>query len=425
MSKKFLKLKWLSLIGFALVYNLVYLGRFNVNYLMTEMDAELQFQAWQQEVISISVFISYAIGSFINGYIADRYGAKRAIITGTALSAMLNVIIAFQNHWIAVLCLWLANGYFQSMIWVGGITMLANWWQEGERGKGIGIANFFSGMSHTTAYLIPLLFLIIWPDMGWRDQLIYPMFILLLFLLVFGMIATERPEDGEVPPYKETNKELLAKERLLQRKMNNGEKPWRYFLKQKKFLSWCFIAMISSICRYGLLNWIPLYYDTGVEGEILSETFSNLTLPIGMAFGTLTITWVAGTKLFNNKGIIITAMAAICGTLVVVFPVINDTNTVLVGIFCTGFALYGINGILWLHAIDEGCRVFAGSAAGILNGFAYFGAFLESVIFPAILNKTGSVLSVFVLMEVLCIGMVIFGMIVSKKSTTVVPEVRE
>ena len=179
--------------------------------------------------------------------------------------------------------------------------------------------------------------------------------------------------------------------------------------------------MLSSICRYGLLGWVPLYYEGGNE-VFLSDSFSNLTLPVGMAIGTLVITWAAGTKVFDNKGIVVTAMAAICATLVVVFPMIDDEKAVLVGIFFTGFALYGINGILWVHAIDIGCRIYSGSAAGVLNGFAYLGAFLEGFIFPAAADIFGGYVCVFIVMEVLCIMMVVFGMVISKKNTYTVTD---
>ena len=183
--------------------------------------------------------------------------------------------------------------------------------------------------------------------------------------------------------------------------------------------------MLSSICRYGLINWIPQYYDNGSGDGLLSESFSNLTLPVGMAFGTLIVTWIAGTKMFNNKGLVVIAMAAISCTLVAMFPMIDDTQSILIGIFFTGFALYGINGILWVHAIDQGCRVFSGSAAGVLNAFAYFGAFLESFIFPEVLKIFNNYLSVFIVMEIMCLMMIVCGMVVSKKNTIIVPEVRE
>lgn len=415
----------MSLVAFAVMYNFVYLGRFNVDNLMARISEDIAITASHQDMISMSVFISYAAGSFINGYIADRAGGKKIVVVGGVMTSLLNMCISVQSSWMAIFIICIMNGYFQSMIWVGGISFLANWWREGERGKGIGIANFFSGMSHATAYVLPIMFMSLWPSLSWRWNFVIPIAILLLFVILFAIFAKESPESCGFDGYDNISSHHQERENKLREIKVSGGRPWMYFFRQEKFWWWCAIAMISSICRYGLLNWIPLYYTSDGEGDILSETFSNLTLPVGMAFGTLIITWIAGTKMFANKGLLVTAMAAICGTLVIVFPMIDDTQSVLVGIFFTGFALYGINGILWVHAIDQGCRVFAGSAAGIFNGFAYFGAYLEGFIFPAILRIFDNYLSIFIVMEALCICMVICGMVVSKKDTMVEPEVRE
>lgn len=424
-EKSFHKYKWRNLAVFALMYNLVYLGRFNVNHSISALNQALGLSVVQEEMITNSVFAAYAVGSFINGYLADRWGAKKTVVLGGLMSGLLNIIVPLQSHWVSVLIIWLANGYFQSMIWVGGISLLANWWKEGQRGLGVGAVNFFSGMSHATAYLIPVLLIALWPKISWQQNFIIPILLLLAFVGLFSIAAVEQPEDKGLTPYAIENIRHARREEALRNLARRRRPPWKYFLTQKKFLWWCGVAMLSSICRYGLLNWIPLYFTEKNGVAILSETFSNLTLPVGMAFGTLIVTWIAGTKLLNNKGIIITAMAALCGALVMIFPMVDNYQTVLVGIFFTGFALYGINGILWLHAIDQGCRVFAGSAAGMFNAFAYLGACLEGVIFPAAMKLFGDSMTVFVVMEVLCIGMVICGMAASKKNTVIVPEVRE
>lgn len=425
MEKKFQKYKWISLMAFSLMYNLVYLGRFNVDYRMGEIARELAFTAHQQEIVNTGVFFAYAVGSFINGYLADKLGAKNVIVFGGCASAFLNMFISLQTRWQPILGLSLANGYFQSMIWVGGISLLANWWKEGERGEGVGIANFFSGMSHATAYVLPAAIALLWPALDWRMSFVLPMTLLLIFVCIFRILAVERPEDKGLQPYEMKTPRHIEREAELRQLAGSGKLPWHYIFAQKKFLWWCAVAMLSSICRYGLLNWIPLYYAEQNGSAILSETFSNLTLPVGMAFGTLIITWAAGTKLFDNKGLIVTAMAALCGALVLIFPMITEPWTVLVGIFFTGFALYGINGILWLHAIDQGCRVFAGTAAGILNGFAYLGACAQGVLFPAVMRLFRDSMTVFIVMEVLCVCMVFCGMVISKKNTVIMPEVRE
>ena len=426
MEQRFDHYKWITLISFALMYNFVYLGRFNVNNNMDNFVADGGMNGTQAHILSVSVFISYAAGSVINGYLADRYGSKRLVICGGLGTILMNGFISLENQWGLLLGTWIVNGLFQSMIWVGGISMLSHWWAEGYRGKGVGIANFFSGISHVTAYLLPILIVSLWPDIGWRTGMVIPMGILLIFVIVFAFVAVEKPQDKKLPAYAVHSQNHQKREETLRKRAEEGKTPWLYFLQLRNFWWWCAIALLSSICRYGLLNWIPVYYQQENGEEILSETFSNLMLPVGMAFGTLVITWVAGTKLFDNKGIIVTAMAALCGTLVITFPMLENTQSVLVGIFFIGFALYGINGILWVHAIDQGCRVFAGSAAGIFNGFAYFGAFLETVLFPAVLRLfDDNYLVIFVCMEILCIFMVICGIVVSKKNTIISPEIRE
>lgn len=46
--------------------------------------------------------------------------------------------------------------------------------------------------------------------------------------------------------------------------------------------------------------------------------------------------------------------------LVVIFPMVQEEAAILTGIFFTGFALYGINGILWLYALDQGGKGVCG-----------------------------------------------------------------
>ena len=215
--------------------------------------------------------------------------------------------------------------------------MLSHWWEEGSKGQGIGIANFFSGISHVTAYLLPIMLLSLWPHISWRIAMVIPMGALLVFVILFGIFAVEKPADKNLDEYIIKNPRHEKREEVLRKRAKEDKKPWLYFLRLwRNFWWWCTIALSSSICRYGLLNWIPVYYKQTSGEEVLSETFSNLTLPIGMAFGTLVITWVAETKLFYNKGIVVTAMAALCGTLVVTFPMLENTQSVLVGIFFIG-----------------------------------------------------------------------------------------
>ncbi|MEG0392661.1 MAG: MFS transporter, partial [Anaerovoracaceae bacterium] len=193
-KKQFNKYKWLNLLTFSLMYNFVYLGRFNVNNLLPQLREEFLFTGKQEELLTISVFFCYAFGSIINGYLADRYGGKKIILIGTVVSIYANLFITTMSGFGGIFLLWSVNGYFQSMIWVGGISLLSKWWNTGERGRGIGIANFFSGLSHVTAYLLPALLLTLWPYFTWKNLIVFPMYVLGVLLIVFCLLAVESPE---------------------------------------------------------------------------------------------------------------------------------------------------------------------------------------------------------------------------------------
>ena len=252
--------KWMNLMGFALFYNTVYIGRFNLNSVLNQVSEELNILHYQETMLYSSVFIAYAAGSLINGRIVDRHSGKTMILIGSGVSIMANVLVALSSRWEVILLLSLINGYFQSMIWISGISMLVKWWSSGERGLSGGIANFFSGLSHVTAYLLPALIVFLFPQFGWRIEFIIPMGAMVLFLGIFHLMAQDRPENLGLKPYEDGGWTIETEAYLRCEILEKGKNPWRYFFGRKKFLWWCGLALLSSLCRYGLLKWIPLYF---------------------------------------------------------------------------------------------------------------------------------------------------------------------
>lgn len=426
-DKSFRHYKIITLLSFAIMYNFVYAGRFNIANLSVENFSGDIFGFMNQEILSLGVLFSYGIGSVINGRLADRHDPKSIIVIGSIFSILVNSLSTIMDSLKLLFIMQLVNGYFQSMIWVGGIVILVQWWPKGRRGKGLGFANFFSGMSHVTSYLLPILMLFLLPALTWKDQTFINMTIWGLTLLLFGCLAVTRPENVNLPAYGVNIKEREEEESL---KLVVKESTWfnwlvKIFTRKKFLLVWCLIAMSSSMCRYGLLRWIPVYFNTESMDHILSPYFSNLTLPIGMSIGTLAITWYVGSKQNYNKGLVIVWAGTLCGSLVMVFPMAENGIIVTMAIFFIGFFLYGINGILWLYAMDSGYRYASGTIAGILNGSAYFGAGLETLFFPMLIKETGSIILPFVIIEILCIVIIICGVTVSNKDTLIEPEIRE
>lgn len=424
MQQKYNYYKWMCLIGFTLLYNTVYIGRFNFTNILPNLYEQISATDNQNIAINVSIYISYAIGSLINGRIADKFQPKNIITFGVMFSVIANILIILAVRWYEIFLICFFNGYFQSMIWIGGMCLIVNWWKSKDRGAASGFANFASGMSHVTAYLVPIGIGMAFPYLSWKAQFAMPALLILVCWLIFWFMTKNNPEEVNKQPYIEDNALVVEREAYLKSEvLDTHNNPWRYFFTRPKFIWWCAIAILSSLCRYGLLKWVPIYYATSKTGDyIMNPTFINLILPIGMAFGTLILTWLTAKKFILNKGIMVICSAAMCGSLMLIFPTINSTAGILLGIFSTGFFLYGINGILWIYAMDRGGRVYTGTTVGILNCCAYLGATLEAFVFPMVIKIKSDVIYVFIVMEIICILMVICGMFVSEQDTEVEEE---
>lgn len=387
--------KWTNLLAFGLLYNMVYLGRFNVNFYMDSICLEIPMETYQQNFVSGSVFISYALGSLFLGHFVDKYGARKTIAIGVCVSIYANIMVSLSGDWRFILAWWLLNGVAQSVIWLGGISLMVNCWDYKQRGFSVGVINFFSGLSHMTAYAFPMILMIIFPQIYWRASLPMSMGVLAIFLIIFYLKVVETPRKLDIEPTYLQNKT-----------------PRKYFFKQRNFRVWCVIAMLSSICRYGLLTWIPMYYKVETGKEMLNPIFTNLMFPLGIPI-------VTDKYCPNNRLPAVLACSIIAGATVFGFMRVEPGMTLNILLFVAGFFIYAINGVVWAYATDVGGRVFAGTAAGILDCAAYLGASVQAVYFGSVLTATGNWNLVFTVVILTCITIavcaVIAGIGVNKK----------
>ncbi len=109
---KFKKYGWLMLLSFGLTYLFFYNGRQNINLVMTQMADGLGSSTAALGVVSSALFWCYAFGQLINGRLGAYFGYKRFMMFGIVASAIINVIISFQNSIQIIAVLWGLNGFF-------------------------------------------------------------------------------------------------------------------------------------------------------------------------------------------------------------------------------------------------------------------------------------------------------------------------
>lgn len=415
---KFKKYAWFTLLGFSFMYAFVYNGRFNMELALPFMGEELNLSKIQVSIITSTLYWSYAFGNFINGRFSEIVGCKRFIMAGILLTVMTNWLVSLCNSFIMITILWGANGFFQSMIWAPGISLIARWWSSGKRGFAAGLAHGFSGLAHIILWVSILITGRVFPKWGWRGFFIIPVSLLFIMSFVYWFMSKEKPSDIGLEDYNEKNEDVLKREESY-KKLNviNG-KFFGYIclFKQWRFCIWCFISALASISRYGLLTWIPFYYAEKMHININTGIFSTLVLPIGMALGTFVVPWVTDRYFSENRAIAVIICGAMSALMVFIFPSMTTTTTATIAIFWAGFFVYGINGVIWSYAMDVGTRVFAATAAGILDWAAYMGAAVQATFFGYMLHITNNWAYVFATIASLCILIIVLGIIVNQQT---------
>ena len=411
--KLFTKNAWIVLLAFSVLYCMLYCGRQNINYIMPAMMQEEGWTELDLGILASVLFWTYGLGHLFNGRLGEIFGVNKFIVAGMFLSAIANLLIGFQSSLVIIAILWGFNGYFQSMLWSPGMALLANWWPGHRRGFATGLANGFSGLGQVCAALAVSLSIIILPGFGWKAGFIIPAAIMILTGIIYLFFIKDSPKKIGLKDYVDPDAVKMEKDEELRELVSQKGKlyPYIHLFKQWRFDCWLLIIASSSIARYGLLTWIPTYYVQNFGVDIKEGALGTILLPLGMAFGTFIIPTISDKYFSENRLPMVIICAAVAGLTVFIFRGIDPGPIAGMLLFSAGFFIYGINGIVWAYAIDVGGRVFAGTAAGILDCFAYLGAAVQAIIFGSVLTSTGNWTLVFTAIVGVCAGMILLSII--------------
>ena len=131
--------------GATIAYSLYYICRMSVSIFKQPLIDGDVLTAGQLGLIGSSFMFVYAVGKFLNGFIADYCNIRRFMATGLFVSAIVNFLMAalgiFQNMIPSVLIfilfaiLWGMNGLSQSMGSAPGVISLSRWFPLSKRGS--------------------------------------------------------------------------------------------------------------------------------------------------------------------------------------------------------------------------------------------------------------------------------------------------
>ena len=207
--------------GATIAYSLYYVCRLSLSVVKQPLiDSEL-LTAGQLGIIGSSLLFVYAVGKFMNGFIADYCNIRRFMATGLAVSALINLLmgvlgflhgdmgIASVAVFISFAILWGINGWAQSMGSPPGIINLSRWFPLNKRGTYYGI---FSATPYLGEFLSFIVIGAIVGTFGWQSGFIFAAIAGVVGTLTILFFVSDTPESKGLPSVQELSSEELKKE---------------------------------------------------------------------------------------------------------------------------------------------------------------------------------------------------------------------
>lgn len=384
-KKYYNKLRWSSFLAGTIGYSLYYVARTSLNVVKKPILESGVLDAHQLGMIGSALLFTYAIGKFVNGFLADHSNIKRFMAAGLGVSALANLsvgLLGFTSNngmavtsftfFLAFAILWGINGWSQSMGAAPAIIALSRWFPLKERGTFYG---FFSA-SHNIGEFLSFIFVgAVVGLAGWQWGFIGSSVAGVVGVLIILVFMHDTPQSKGLPPV-----EILSSETKTVEKKSILETQ-RAVLKNPYVWVLALSSAFMYVSRYAINGWGVLFLQE-VKGFTLATATQIISINALLGiFGTVFSGWFSD-KLFKGKR---NAPALIFGMLntVALCLFVFSGNSVWVNVL--SMVLFGITiGVLicfigGLMAVDIVPRNASGAALGIVGIASYIGAGLQDV----------------------------------------------
>jgi sugar phosphate permease len=307
----------------------------------------------------------YALGKFINGFLADRLGGKKIFLTGMIGSVAATTWFAMSGGFDMFLAAWAVNSYFLSMGWVGLVKVMSYWFGKNRRGTIMGYMtlNFQIGSSAAKTFTALLMG---FPLFVWRGLFLAPAAILLSLAVLVFFLLKEKPDGADGEKHEDQKPAKVAA----------GKSAWAVLLKSRLFLLILWGSAAITLIRTFFDDFAALWLnDSGMATR--TAGFISALFTIGGMAGSILAGYISDRFEKGNRGPVMVISTLMLAAMLLCSRFFPKDSVLFSALFfsATGFFLFGVYSILsGVSAIDFGGTVSPSTAAGIIDGVGYLAA---------------------------------------------------
>ena len=386
--KLYRRIRFQSFLAGTVGYSLYYVCRTSLNVVKKPILESGALDASQLGLIGSALLFAYAIGKFVNGFLADHSNIKRFMAAGLCVSTVANLLVGvlgFANGggfvgnmtlFAAFAVMWGLNGWAQSMGAPPAIIALSRWYPLSIRGTYYG---FFSA-SHNLGEFLSFLFVgAVVGIFGWQWGFVGSSVAGAVGVVIILFLLHDTPESKGLPPI-----EVLTGEESEEQSRKHGSTSELQRSVIRNPFVWI-LALSSAfmyVSRYAI-NGCGVLFLQEVKGYSLATATQVISVNALLGIiGTVFSGWLSD-RLFHGRRNVLAFGFGVLNTLALTLFLysgngmfVNLLAMVLFGM-AIGVLICFLGGLM---AIDIVPREATGAALGIVGMASYVGAGLQDIV---------------------------------------------
>jgi OPA family sugar phosphate sensor protein UhpC-like MFS transporter len=399
-DRQYKKLRFQAFVAATLGYSLYYVCRTSLNVMKQPIIDSGVLDATQLGVIGACLYWTYAVGKFVNGFLADYCNIKKFMATGLVISAFANFMMGVLGIWegsagiassamfVMFAIMWTINGWSQSMGSPPAIISLSRWYPLNIRGTYYG---FFSA-SHNFGEGLAFIFVsLLVSAAGWQWGFFGAAIAGAIGITLIALWLHDTPESKGLSPVEvlageKTQEELDEEAALKASKAADAALETKRIQKAVLRNPGVWILALSSafmyMSRYAINEWGMFFLQKTKGFELLEASSIIAVNTIAGILGTVCAGWISDTVFKGDRKWPALTAGIMEAVALVLFLYggdgwfVNILAMVLFGI-SIGVLICFIGGLM---AVDLVPRKATGSALGIVGLASYAAAGLMNII---------------------------------------------
>ena len=387
------KLRSQTFWGATAAYSLFYLCRLSMGVVKKPLIDEGLFSATELGVIASAFYFVYAVGKFVNGFVADYCNVRRYMATGLVISSVINLLMgllgfcegygAFPQHavYLIFVLLWGINGWVLSMGSPAGIVSLSRWFPQSRRGT-------FYSIFCSTPYIGEALSMILTGSVvaafGWEYGFIVSALGGFVGVGVILSCVSDTPQSKGLPSVQElSGEEIKAVDKMPTKELQ------KLILRHPGIWVIAVSCAFINLTKYGIMEWGVLYLQGARNYSLEAASWIIGFSAIFAIVGTVGAGWLSDVVFKGNrvKPALISGFVSLAS--LALFLLVDGDKWAMAA-FVSVFSL--AVGVLYcivsgLMAIDIVPRKATGAALGIVGISSYMTIGVQNIVSGQLLDR--------------------------------------